>query len=208
MVERAEERAADKTKDITGEQLMKIEGDLSKLKNDIFDSKGNVKNTTFKNKDFLAAFDNIPDHIDPAIKALDKFKKVVSTTTDKSEIQNAFDELATSYVYNLDEMKGLNEENAKYVEGALSQGGVVNAAEVVASALAKTRAETALSTIEDKLNTAGKLELTEANQVVSESTLETVNGLVAQTDAADGTQKMLANLLIQQMLLNGSVINT
>lgn len=208
MVERAEERAADKTKDITGEQLMKIEGDLSKLKNDIFDSKGNVKNTTFKNKDFLAAFDNIPDHIDPAIKALDKFKKVVSTTTDKSEIQNAFDELATSYVYNLDEMKGLNEENAKYVEGALSQGGVANAAEVVASALAKTRAETALSTIEDKLNTAGKLELTEANQVVSESTLATVNGLVAQTDAADGTQKMLANLLIQQMLLNGSTINT
>lgn len=208
IVERAEERAADKTKDITGEQLMKIEGDLSKLKNDIFDSKGNVKTTTFKNKDFLAAFDNIPDHIDPAIKALDKFKKVVSTTTDKSEIQDAFDELATSYVYNLDEMKGLNEENAKYVEGALSQGGVVNAAEVVASALAKTRAETALSTIEDKLNTAGKLELTEANQVVSESTLETVNGLVAQTDAADGTQKMLANLLIQQMLLNGSTINT
>ena len=208
IVERAEERAADKTKDITGEQLMKIESDLSKLKNDVFDQKGNVKSTTFKNKDFLAAFDNIPDHIDPAIKALDKFKKVVSTTTDKSEIQDAFDELATSYVYNLDEMKGLNEENAKYVEGALSQGGVVNAAEVVASALAKTRAETALSTIEDKLNTAGKLELTEANQVVSESTLETVNGLVAQTDAADGTQKMLANLLIQQMLLNGSTINT
>lgn len=208
IVENAEERAANKTKDVTGDQLMKIESDLSKLKNDVFDSKGNVKSTTFKNKDFLAAFDSIPDHVDPAVKALDKFKKVVQTTKDQSEIQKAFDDLATSYVYNLDVMKNLNEENAMYVEGALSQGGVANAAEVVASALAKSRAETALNTIEAELNKQGMLDLSEANSVLSDKTLQTVNGLVAQTNAADGTQQMLANLLIQQMLLNGSTINT
>ena len=208
IVERSEDRVATKTKEISGDQLSKIEGDLSKLKNDIFDSKGNVKTTTFKNKDFLAAFADIPDFVNPAINALDKFKKVVTTTTDKQKIQKAFDELATSYIWNLDEMKGLTEENAKYVEGALSQGGVVNATEMVASAMAKARAQTALNTIEDKLNHDGKLQLTEANQEMDDSTLETINGLVAQENAADGTQKMLANLLIQQMLINGTIINT
>lgn len=208
IVERSEDRVATKTKEISGDQLSKIEGDLSKLKNDIFDSKGNVKTTTFKNKDFLAAFADIPDFVNPAINALDKFKKVVTTTTDKQKIQKAFDELATSYIWNLDEMKGLTEENAKYVEGALSQGGVVNATEMVASAMAKARAQTALNTIEDKLNHDGKLQLTEANQEMDAATLKTVNGLVAQENAADGTQKMLANLLIQQMLINGTVINT
>lgn len=208
IVERSEDRVATKTKEISGDQLSKIEGDLSKLKNDIFDSKGNVKTTTFKNKDFLAAFADIPDFVNPAINALDKFKKVVTTTTDKQKIQKAFDELATSYIWNLDEMKGLTEENAKYVEGALSQGGVVNATEMVASAMAKARAQTALNTIEDKLNHDGKLQLTEANQEMDDATLETINGLVAQENAADGTQKMLANLLIQQMLINGTIINT
>lgn len=208
LVERSENSLSAKTKEVSGEDLTQIESSLSKLKNDVFDSKGNLKTTTLRNKDFVAAFGDIPDYIDPAINALEKFKKVVQTTTDQSEIQKAFDDLATSYIWNLDAMDGLTEADAKYVEGALAQGGVVNASEVVASALAKTRAETALNTIETELNKNGMLELSEANQVMSDATLETINGLVAQESAADGTQKMLANLLIQQMLLNGSTIDT
>ena len=116
---------------------------LSKL-NDVYDKlkkDGKVKWNTIDTKDFKEAFGDIKDETGEFQKAWDDFHKILSSTpNDTKAVQDAFDALASAYVYNSDCINMLNENNKDLVIGMLEDNGVLNATEVVEDALARKSA--------------------------------------------------------------------
>ena len=194
-------------KNLGGDMLADFTAGLQKL-NEVFDSNGNVKWSTVQSKAFEEAFGNITDDTGRLTSAFNDFKKVLATTSDTDEIQKAFDDLATSYVYNSEVMDNLTEENAKFVEGALSEGGVANAAEVVAYALKEQRAEADLGRITMQASANGMYALRDANQELGPAMLTSIDAFLDEKIAAGEDTSELARLIVQKLLVNGTTLST
>ena len=77
----------------------------------------------------------------------ENYKKVAGdSTASLTDLKNAQDELATSYVNSNNFLSNLTEENSAYYEGLLKEMGVVNATSVVTESLRKNRADLAVET--------------------------------------------------------------
>lgn len=79
--------------------------------------------------------------LDDAIKSLDGFTDFYQTLTSGNatvaEVQTAFDNLATEYIYTSDVLSGLNEENRDFYVSQLELKGIANANEIVTRGLAE-----------------------------------------------------------------------
>lgn len=147
-------------------------------------------------KSFAEIGEEIGVTFDPA--QLEPFFEVLTNGGSEQEVQEAFNDLATAYLYSTDTLEQLNDETANAIEKQLEQMGVTNAEEVVAEALRVKNEELALS--KEYLAENGK-ELTQATDS------EVLAFLVEQAEAGN-CGAALAALQLQKFLVNGTLLDT
>lgn len=198
-------------KELGGMDLSDVAKHLSKL-NDVYDKlkkDGKVKWDTIDTKDFKEAFGDIKDETGDFQKAWDNFHKTLSSTpNDTKAVQEAFDVLASAYVYNSECLDMLNENNADLIEGMLSDNGVLNASEVVAYALDQKAAAAERDMVSEQMLTQTGYDLTTMQEGNINVTLEQMAAFLQSEQAANLDKQAIANLVLQQAVLNGSQITT
>ena len=181
--------------------------ELGKLYNEVFqtDNNGNVifslDSVDFSTLESLRnSFAEIGEDIgvtfDPA--QLDTFFDVLYNRGTKDEVQQAFNDLATAYLYSTDTLEQLNDETANAIKKQLEQMGVANAEAVVAGALALKNEELALS--KEYLAQEGK-------ELANATDSEVLAFMVEQAKAGD-CGKALAALQLKKLLVNGTLLDT
>ncbi len=124
------------------------------------------------------------------------------TLTDKAataqQVQDAFRELATAYLYSTDTLAQLDGETAGAIEKQLEQMGVANANEIVTAALAEKELELAASK-EYLARTSGEL---------ADATGSEIAQFGAQQVAAGQCSEALALFYLKKVLLNTAAIST
>lgn len=211
LVAREEEKSAKSLKELDGMDLSDVAKHLTKL-NDVYDKlkkDGEVKWNTIDTKDFKESFGEINDETGEFQKAFDDFNKVLSSTpNDTKAVQDAFDTLASSYVYNSDCMKMLNENNKDLVIGMLSDNGVLNATEVVNDALARKAAAAEYDAMSEQLLASTGADLANMTDETATATLEQAVQFLQSEEAANLDTAAIAKLILEQWALNGSSIDT
>ena len=139
-VQNAEKELEKQHKKTTYGYLTGIQGiaeDLSKLKAIYADVKdgGEFDFSSLIDSDFNDKFGEFTEEYDEFIRV------VSSSPTDIKKCQDAFNNLATAYVNDADELQNLTEENKAATTAMLKQSGVANAAEVVNWKLAQSYVE-------------------------------------------------------------------
>lgn len=211
LIAREEEKSAKSLKELDGMDLSDVAKHLTKL-NDVYDKlkkDGEVKWNTIDTKDFKESFGDIKDETGEFQKAFDDFHKVLSSTpNDTKAVQEAFDTLASSYVYNSDCMSLLNENNKDLVIGMLSDNGVLNATEVVNDALARKAEAAQYDAFSENLLAQQGVDLTNVSGESATATLEGAVAFLEQAGYAEQDQAAIAKLILEQWALNGSQIDT
>lgn len=135
----------------------------------------------------------------------DNFIKTVSNAPDDIEAcQEAFDTLATSYIYNTKDASGnnvmdnLTESTKDATVAMLEQMGVVNALEVVEAELAKK---------EEILEVQRRYASEHATELI-DATYKQANAYITEADCSEISKKYLAQLYLQKNLFNGTEIST
>ena len=182
--------------------------ELGKLYNEIFqtDDNGNaifsldsIDNAALESlrKSFAEMGEEIGVTFDPA--QLESFFAVLTDGSSESwEIQQAFNDLATAYLYSTGTLEQLNNETANVIEKQLEQMGVTNAEAVVAEALALKNEELALS----------KKYLAQEGKELANATDSEVLAFMAEQAEAGDCGKELAALQLQKLLVNGTLLDT
>ena len=114
------------------------------------------------------------------------------------EVQQAFNDLATSYLYSTDTLENLNEETASAIEQQLEEMGVTNANEVVTTALAYKKQELA----------AANLYAAETGGTLANATAAEIAAFAAEQIEADKLSQEIALVLLQKANFNLTSINT
>lgn len=170
---------------------------------DIFTDKGftldNVDNEMLEN--LRSIFADIEEELgvtfDPSVLN-PFFDKLTNGTATAQEVQQAFNDLATSWFYGTDTLANLNDETANAIQKQLEEMGVVNAEEVVMAALTAKNEETAMS----------KLYLAETGRdLVNATTAEVAAFLTEQIEAGNCGQALVI-LELKKRLVNGTLLNT
>lgn len=113
------------------------------------------------------------------------------------QVQQAFNDLATSYLYSTDTLSNLNEETAEAIEKQLEELGVANAHEVVYDTLnAKTEA---LALQKQYLAQTG-------NELISVTSAEAI-GFLNEAGASETARKYLMLLTAQEQIFGNSDLN-
>ena len=181
--------------------------ELGKLYNEIFqtDDNGNVifspDSVDFSTLESLRkSFTEIEKEIgvtfDP--EKLNPFFDVLYNGGTGQEVQQAFNDLATAYLYSTDTLEQLNDETANAIKKQLEQMGVANAEAVVAEALALKNKELALS----------KKYLSLWGKELADATDSEVLAFMAEQAEAGYCGKELAALQLQKLLVNGTLLDT
>ena len=114
------------------------------------------------------------------------------------EVQQAFNDLATSYLYSTDTLENLNEETASAIEQQLEEMGVTNANEVVTTALAYKKQELA----------AANLYAAETGGTLANATAAEIAAFAAEQIEAGKLSQEIALVLLQKANFNLTSINT
>ena len=114
------------------------------------------------------------------------------------DVQEAFNDLATAYLYSTGTLEQLNNETANAIEKQLEQMGVTNAETVVAEALALKNEELALS----------KEYLAQEGKELANATDSEVLAFMAEQAEAGNCKEALAALQLQKLLVNGTLLDT
>lgn len=130
---------------------------------------------------------------------LEPFFKVLSNGESTAEqVQQAFNNLATTYLYSADVLSGLNNETAESVEKQLEEMGVTNAQEVVAEALTVKNEELAIS----------KIQCGDTGKYLADMTDSEAAAFIAEQIEAGNCSGALATLQLKKMLVNGTLLDT
>lgn len=164
---------------------------LDEIYADIYD-KESFDFTKLDSKKFTESFEGLEDEY---IKFIES---VSSSPNDIKACQEAFDELATSFIAHKGILQGVTEENADLTASMLKNMGVANAEKVVAHALKVNQDELA----------ASKIFAAEAGRDWKNTTWDEVVALVAEEGQSEITKQKLAELFIQKMLLNQNGLMT
>ena len=181
--------------------------ELGKLYNEIFqtDDNGNVifsldsiDNAALESlrKSFAEIGEEIGVTFDP--DQLESFFDTLMNGGSEAEVKQAFNDLATAYLYSTDILEQLNDETANAIEKQLEQMGVANAEAVVAEALTLQNEELALS----------KEYLARYSKELSEATDSEALAFVAEQVEAGNCGSALAALQLQKLLVNGTLLDT
>lgn len=140
---------------------------------------------------------------DEAIKSLkgfEEFEKIVTSSNSTfEEVEMAFDQLATEYIYTSNCLKGLTTENRNQIVSQLELRGIVNANEIVTEELAKAYEDAAKSgvdlsnaTLEEITALAKEKSVTKesAEQMLEYYTNKVKAGLITFDTSNDVTQLM------------------
>ncbi|MCM1128072.1 MAG: hypothetical protein NC429_16580, partial [Lachnospiraceae bacterium] len=119
-----------------------------------------------------------------------------SSTAD--EVQQAFNDLATAYLYSTGALEQLNDETANAIKQQLKQMGVSNAEEVVTEALAVKNEELALS----------KKYLALEGKELAEATDTEALAFMAEQAEVGNCSTALAALQLKKLLVNGTMLDT
>lgn len=148
-----------------------------------------------------SAFEDIEEDVGVSFDTteLNKFFSVLADgTSTADEVQQAFNDLATAYLYSTDTMENLNDETAQAIEQQLQEMGVTNANEVVSAALAQQKLNLGVANLY-AAQTGGTLATATAEEIV--------NFAAEQIEMGNLSQEM-AQLLLQKASFNLSTINT
>lgn len=130
---------------------------------------------------------------------LEPFFKVLSNGESTAEqVRQAFNNLATTYLYSADVLSGLNNETAESVEKQLEEMGVTNAQEVVAEALTAKNEELAIS----------KIQCGDTGKYLADMTDSEAAAFIAEQIEAGNCSGALATLQLKKMLVNGTLLDT
>ena len=174
--------------------------ELGKLYNEIFqtDDNGNVifspDSVNFSTLESLRkSFKEIGEEIgvtfDPA--QLDAFLDVLYNRGTEQEVQQAFNDLATAYLYSTDTLEQLNEETANAIEKQLAEMGVTNAHEVVLNALSEAKLRAVL-----------------AGYDLSNASSETMAAILNEGQAAGITEQMVYALTAAEIAYGDNDLST
>ena len=148
-----------------------------------------------------SAFEDIEEDVGVSFDTteLNKFFSVLTDgASTADEVQEAFNDLATAYLYSTDTMENLNNETAQAIEQQLQEMGVTNANEVVSAALAQQKLNLGVANLY-AAQTGGTLATATAEEIV--------NFAAEQIEMGNLSQEM-AQLLLQKASFNLSTINT
>ena len=128
----------------------------------------------------------------------DFFDVLTNGESTAEDVQNAFNDMATSWLYSTDTLENLNEETASAIEQQLKEMGVTNANEVVTAALAQRKNELAVQ----------NLYAAESGKVLANATAyEILQFAQEQMQLGTLTQEM-AQVLMQKISFNLNTLNT
>ena len=128
----------------------------------------------------------------------DFFDVLTNGESTAEDVQNAFNDIATSWLYSTDTLENLNEETASAIEQQLKEMGVTNANEVVTAALAQRKNELATQ----------NLYAAESGKVLANATAyEILQFAQEQIQLGTLTQEM-AQVLMQKISFNLNTLNT
>ena len=182
--------------------------ELGKLYNEVFqtDNNGNVifsldsvDNAALESlrKSFAEIGEEIGVTFDPA--QLEPFFAILTDgNSTADEVQQAFNDLATAYLYSTGTLEQLNDETANAIKKQLEQMGVTNAEAVVAEALALKNEELALS----------KKYLAQEGKELANATDSEVLAFMAEQAESGNCKDALAALQLQKLLVNGTLLDT
>lgn len=182
--------------------------ELGRLYNEIFrtDDKGNeifsldsIDNAALESlrKSFAEIGEETGVTFDPA--RLEPFFAILTDGSSESwEVKQAFNDLATAYLYSTGTLEQLNDETANAIRKQLEQMGVTNASAIVADALRVKNEELALS----------KEYLARYSKELSEATDSEVLAFMAEQAEAGSCGSVLAALQLQKLLVNGTILDT
>lgn len=149
--------------------------------------------------------------INGSTESLEEFLSVmnnINSTTD--EVQNAFDTLASAYLYNSQMAQQVTEDTLKVTEAQLEQMGVTNAQEVAYQMLINKEGEletAAKEAINSNLSLKNvKLDSANASEILENATSDDIIGLANEASAAGNTSTALIQLAVARM--NVGTLNT
>lgn len=148
-----------------------------------------------------SAFEDIEEDVGVSFDTteLNKFFSVLTNGASTAEdVQEAFNKLATAYLYSTDTMENLNDETAQAIEQQLQEMGVTNAHEVVTAALAQKKAELAVENLY-AAQTGGTL----ANATAAE-----IAAFAAEQVQLGNINQAMYQVLMQKAQFNLTSINT
>ena len=127
------------------------------------------------------------------------FIKTITTTPDNiNECQQAFNDLATAYIYGSGVMEDLNSETKNQTIAMLEQMGVTNAATLVEEQIIANEEELALR----------KKFLAEYGYDLKYATEEEVSAFLKEAEATDAARFALFNYQVQETIFNNSSLDT
>lgn len=147
------------------------------------------------------AFAEIKEEVGVTFDAskLDSFFDTLTNGNSTAEqVQQAFNDLATAYLYSTDTLEQLNAETANAIEKQLEEMGVQNAAEIVADEL-KAKTEELI---------VAKEYLAQTGQELASATDDEVTAFILEQIEAGNCGEALALLQLKKMLVNGTLLDT
>ena len=176
--------------------------EMGKLYNEIFTTDGftldSIDNAALESlrKSFAEIGEEIGVSFDPS--QLEQFFTILTDGCTEQEVQQAFNDLATAYLYSTSTLEQLNDETAIAIRKQLEQMGVTNAEAVVAEALRVKDEELALS----------KKYLALEGKELAEATNSEVLAFMRQEVEAGNCSDALVTLQLKKLLANGTILNT
>ena len=172
---------------------------LDKIYADVKDGKEFDYSSILNNEDFKNTFGSYTEEYDKFIKT------ITNSPKDIKACQQAFNDLSTAYIYNQDALKNVTEETKESTILMLKQMGIVNAEEVVTSALAKTTAHAAA---EIEFLTIAEEKGINVSKNLTDATYQEIAAIIGEGTASQETQSYLANLALEKLNVNNMKIDT
>lgn len=172
---------------------------LDKIYADVKDGEYFDFSSILNNKEFTEAFGGLGESYENFIKT------ITNSPSDINACQQAFNDLATAYIYNSKELENVTDETKASTVEMLKQMGVINAEEVVTVALTKAKAKQSAEEAflaEKKNNSA----ISSAN--LTDATWQEVYAIWAESTASETAKQYLAQLALTKFDVQNIELDT
>lgn len=156
------------------------------------DTFGNINGTTASYEKFLAVMQN------------------VNSTAE--EVQNAFDELASDYIYHSELADQITEDNVEWIASELEKNSVINASAVAEQMLINkfgVESATVSECIRANLSLNGvRLNSENATEALANASVSEIDALIGEANASGVATTALSEYLIEKISATNTTINT
>ena len=163
---------------------------LDKIYADVLDGKEFDYSSILNNTDFKDTFEDYDEYSN-------FIETIANSPNDINACQDAFNKLATAYIYQKASLEDITEENKEATVQMLKQMGVSNAEAVVKEELAKKEAKLA----------AEKFYNIEASKEMEDATVDDINAMLSEAGAAEIDAKAYAELVAKEIMFSNNGLN-